>query len=552
MFRLFLSTSMIALSAPAFADTITGQARVDSVTIYPGLATVTRQVTLDLPQGQHEIVIPGLPQNLGSDGLRIAAPGQVRVGAVNLAFDRLPVTPDQSSPAVQAARAEVERLEEVLRTRDVAIAEIRLRVQAAEDQIAFLQSLSKASAGETLTTATITDIQDLAQMVGAETLTLRTTAFAAEQEAQAAIRARQDDIDALDDARRALEALLAPEEQGSVLTFTVEASEAGEVTLDINTTENLANWSPVYDMRLTTGDDARVDIDRAVVVSQATGQDWTDVQLILSTARPGEQIAPGGAWAQLRRIISQADLDRENANAMGAADMLTLQRGAPVFSSPMLESSPVTAKADFSGAAVTYVYPTRVTIRNGVEDLRLPLDELTFAADIWAEATPMSDANAYRMAEFINSSDEILLPGPVMVQADGTMVGFSYLPLLAAGAEMDMGFGPLDGLRLTRITPNRSEGDVGIFSSATQLVEQTILTVENLTGQDWDVLLRDAIPYSEQDDLEVSLTASPAVTRRDPEGQRGIVEWDLSVPAGDKQEVTMEYTLRWPSGFVLR
>lgn len=552
MFRLFLTTSVIALSAPAYADTITGQARVDSVTIYPGLATVTRQVTLDLPEGQHEVLVPGLPQALGSDGLRIAAPGQVRVGAVNLAFDRLPVTPDQASTAVQAARAEVERLEDVLRERDVAIAEIRLRVQAAEDQIAFLQSLSQASAGDNLSTAAISDIQALAQMVGTEILALRSTAFVAEQEAQDAIRARQDDVDALDDARRALDAVLAPEEQGSVLTFTVEAAAAGEVTFDISTTENLANWAPVYDMHLTTGDAPRVDIDRAVVVSQNTGQDWQDVQLILSTARPGEQIAPGGAWAQLRRIISQADLDRENAAAMGAADMMTLQRNGPMLSAPMMEASPVTAKADFSGAAVTYVYPTRVTIRNGVEDLRLPLDELTFDADVWAEATPMSDANAYRMAEFTNTSDEILLPGPVMVQADGTMVGFSYLPLLAAGAEMDMGFGPLDGLRLTRITPNRSEGDVGVFSSANQLVEQTVLSVENLTGQAWRVLLRDAVPYSEQDDLDVSVTASPEVTRRDPEGQRGIVEWDLSVPAGAKQEVTLDYTLRWPSGFVLR
>ncbi|WP_322894645.1 MULTISPECIES: DUF4139 domain-containing protein [unclassified Yoonia] len=551
MFRLLLTTSLIALSAPAFAETITGQARVDTVTIYPGLATVTRQVTLDLPQGQHEIVIPGLPQNLGSDGVRIVAPGQVQVGAVNLAFDRLPVTPDQASTVVQAARAEVERLEEVLRERDVAIAEIRLRVQAAEDQIAFLQSLSQASAGDNLSAAAISDIQALAQMVGAETLELRSAAFAAEQEAQAATRARQDDVDALEEAQRALAALLAPEEDGSVLTFTVVASEAGEVTFDINTTENLATWSPAYDMRLTTGDAPRVDLDRAVVVSQATGQDWTDVQLILSTARPGEQIAPGGAWADLRRIISEEERDRESA-AMGAADAMTLQRGTGILSNPMRETSEITAKADFSGAAVTYTYPGRVTIRNGVEDLRLPLDQLSFDADVWAEATPMSDANAYRMAEFINTSDEILLPGPVMVQADGTMVGFSYLPLLAAGAETEMGFGPLDGLRLTRVTPNRSEGDVGVFSSANQLVDQTILTVENLTGQDWDVLLRDAVPYSEQDDLEVTLTASPEVTRRDPDGERGIVEWDLNVPAGAEQEVTLEYTLRWPSGFVLR
>ena len=58
MIRLFVTTSLLALAAPAFADTITGQARVDTVTIYPGLATVTRLVTLDLPAGQHDIIIP--------------------------------------------------------------------------------------------------------------------------------------------------------------------------------------------------------------------------------------------------------------------------------------------------------------------------------------------------------------------------------------------------------------------------------------------------------------------------------------------------------------
>ncbi|MEL7180801.1 MAG: DUF4139 domain-containing protein, partial [Pseudomonadota bacterium] len=85
-----------------------------------------------------------------------------------------------------------------------------------------------------------------------------------------------------------------------------------------------------------------------------------------------------------------------------------------------------------------------------------------------------------------------------------------------------------------------------------QLTEQAIMTVENLTGQDWAVKLRDAIPYSEQEDLEVAFTASPAVTRRDPDGMRGILEWDLDLAAGEKQEVTLDYTLTWPDGFVLR
>ncbi len=552
MFRPLLTTSLIALCAPAFADTFTGDARVDTVTIYPGLATISRLVTLDLPAGQHEVIVPGLPRSLATEGLRVSAQSGAQIGAVNLAYDRLPVTPDQTSPEIQAAKDEVERIEGVLREGASAIAAIRLRVRAAEEQIAFLQSLSQASAAETLMTSTIADIQALSQMVGSETLMVRQAAFAAEEEAKAGERAREDDVEALGDAQQALAALMAPVDDGSVLTFSVNAAEAGEYTIDISTLEGFANWSPVYDMRLTTGEAASVDIDRAVVVSQQTGQDWLDVKLVLSTARPGEQIAPSGVWAPVRRIISEEELERERDTLVMADDAPMFSRSAAGAVMEMAPEAMMAPTADFSGATVTYTYPGRVDIRNGVDDLRLPLDTLNLGAEVWAEAAPSRDDIAYRVAEFTNTTDEILLPGQALIFADGTMIGFSQLPLLAAGADTEMGFGPLDGLRLTRAVPNKSEGDVGVFSSANQLTEQAVMIVENLTGQDWNVLLRDAVPYSEQDDLEVEITSNPAVTRRDPEGQRGILEWDIEMLAGATQEVKLDYTLTWPSGYVLR
>ncbi|MBE0412362.1 DUF4139 domain-containing protein [Yoonia sp.] len=546
MFRPILITGLMICAAPVFADTIFGQARIDSVTIYPGQATVSRDIFLRLPAGRHDIIVPGLPDTLDPQGLRLAAPAGVQIGAVNLARGRLPVTQDHDRPAVVAARAAVEQLEQVMRDRDAAIAKIRLRVQAANDQITFLQSLSQASAAETLTAATIADIQALAQMVGAETLRMRQDAFAAEQEAIAAERARADDTAALQDARQALAALLAPATDGSVLTFMLETATAQDVTITASAIEGFATWSPVYDMRLTTGDDAALTLDRSVVVSQATGQDWLDVKLVLSTARPGEQTAPSPVFSYPRRIISEAERDRPRPLT---DSVTTVQRSD--LAAPMAEAAPFKAKADFSGATVTYRYPGTVNIRDGVEDLRLPLDTLDFDARVWAEAAPSRDRIAYRMAEFSNTTSEVLLPGQVLIYTDGTMIGFDRLPLLAAGADMQMGFGPLDGLRLTRATPRRSEGDAGVFSRANQLQEAAIIGVENLTGQDWDVLLRDAVPFSEQDDLTVMVTAAPPVTRTNPDGRRGILEWDLRVPAGTKQEVRLDYTLRWPGGFVL-
>jgi uncharacterized protein (TIGR02231 family) len=544
---------MLVLACPSFADTFTVQARVDMVTIYPGLASVSRLITLDFPAGLHDIIVSDLPQGLSSQGLRISAPTGTQIGAVNLAYDRLPVTPDQTAPEIVAAKAEVGRLEDVLRDSDAAIAAIRLRVAAADAQIKFLQNLAQGRAGDALSEGAIADIQALAQMVGSETLAARQTAFDAEQEAKAAERDRKDDIEALDAARQALAALMAPEQDGSVLTFTLNTTEAGAHTIYISSLEGFANWSPVYDMRLTTGNAAALDIDRAVVISQQTGQDWNDVKLVLSTARPGEQTAPSEVWPQPRRIISKEDLERERGVVMFSDDAQSLARGGAVMMEEALAAPmDVTAKADFSGATVTYAYLGRVTIRNGVDDLRLALDTLSLEADVWAEAVPSRDSVAYRMAEFTNMTGEVLLPGQALLFADGTMIGFDQMSLLAAGADQQMGFGPLDGLRLTRATPRKSEGDVGVFTSANQLNELVVMTVENLTGQDWPVLVREAFAYSEQDDLEVDSKTTPTATRQNPEGRRGILEWDLELAAGAKQEIVLDYTLTWPSDYILR
>lgn len=542
MCRFVVTLALIISAAPLWAENLITAAKVDRVTLSPGLAEVTRLITLDLPPGQHEVTVPDLPENMSADGLRLTAPAGVALGAVSLAFDRLPVTPDLSSPAIAAAEAEIARLEEALRDTDSAIARIQLRASAAEAQLALLQALSQTRAAE----MSAAEVASFVQMVGAETLKLQEIHFATEEEVAAAQRNRAALEDALRDARQALAALIAPGPKGRVLTFDAEAEQAGRYVIEMHTLEGFANWSPVYDLRLTSGETPTLAAQRSVVISQVTGQDWQDVMLTLSTARPRGQIAPSPLFPELRQIVSQDDLARRPGIAALASEGV-VARSLADTAAPALTAEVITA-----GAVVSYRYPSRVTIRDGVEDLRLDLDTLDLPVALWAAAVPRQDATAYRMVTLTNATPEPFLPGPATLFADGAMIGQGQMPLLAAGAETDLGFGPIDGIRLTRATPRRSAGDRGVFNPRNQLVEEAVITLENLTDQPWDIRLRDTIPYSEQDDLTVSYTASPPVTRADPDGQRGFLEWQLPLPAESALEVTLSYTLSWPEGYVLR
>lgn len=212
----------------------------------------------------------------------------------------------------------------------------------------------------------------------------------------------------------------------------------------------------------------------------------------------------------------------------------------------------MTAALRYQGDTVVYHYQAAVDVATGVDDLRLALDRLSFASAIEARAVPRYDSTAFVMAKMVNDSREILLPGTALLYRDGALVGGVRLRALSPGAEVDLGFGVIDGIRLTRDMPERAEGDRGILTTSTQIEEKAVLQVENLTDEAWPVRLLDQGPYSEQEDLAVSYKADPAVSEADVEGKRGILAWDFDLGPGEKKAILLTSVLSWPAGKVLQ
>lgn len=535
------------------AETIEAPSRVVSVTIFPWGASVVRRVEFTASAGVHDLIVPDMPPNSPADSLRVASVDGLKVGAVNLATDRLPVPEVEPSEEVKAAEAEVERLEGVVRQRDEEIAAIRLRVDAANEQWNFLRNMGEAKADDAVVSGDVESLRALTQLVGQETLAARQAAHTAEVEAKAAERAKKDDVEALDEARRALAALVTGNDDRAVLTLAVEAASDGPTSIDITTFTNQARWRPVYDLRLTRSDTPELEIDRSVFVSQASGEDWRGVELTLSTARPAEQSAPSGIGPWLRSIYEEKQVIAYAAEADAiASEGMGMLRSAPeqAAAEPVMVDD--RARTVFQGATVTYQYGGAVDIRDGVEDLRLKLDTITMAPELKAVAVPMRDQTAFLVADITNSADEIILPGAAQLFLDGAMVGQANLPLVAAGADTKVGFGPIDGLRLTRTIPSRSEGERGFVSSSNQLDEVAVLKIENLTGQSWPMRVLDLVPYSEQDALEISYRATPAATETDVDGKRGVLAWEFDLGSGETGEIRLEHSIEWPEGYLLR
>jgi uncharacterized protein (TIGR02231 family) len=315
MMRTLLSLLLLSTALPALADTIPATSRITAVTVYPEGAKLTREVTFTAPAaGSHELLVTDLPSAQDSIFAQIAGGEGLQVGAYNIRTDRLPPREDPLTPDQLAAKAKVEELEAAEQTAFLALEAVQGKVDAAEAQVRFLSSFS----GGLPDGATPDTIKAMAAMIGAETLAARETALAAKAELWPVQKALIDTQDALAKARDAYAALPSADMDYAALSVAIDAAAAGDQTVTITQYVGGAYWRPVYDLNLTREGDDAISLERAVLVTQYTGEDWSDVALTLSSSAPSLEAAPSTLWPEIRSIepeMDESDLARMDAVA---------------------------------------------------------------------------------------------------------------------------------------------------------------------------------------------------------------------------------------------
>lgn len=529
------------LPLPALADTFVVQAPPVAATVYAQGALVSRNASLQLPAGQHTLELRDMDPSLSLDAMNIRLDGAT---ITSRSWTARPDGPYRAprTPEWMVAKAALDAATEVLAVLDDRIALAQASAQAAQDQINFLNGLTVSED----TAADVDTLRAIGQLIASD----GTAARAAMRDAEIEIRNLQferPDLEfAVARARATLEAVTPTNTAPATLALNVSVPEPVEATLDLSYVTGGVSWAPVYAFDLA--DDTSLSIARSAVISQFTNEDWTGIQLTLSTLEPFAQSEPSKLWPQLRRIEDPVQQKREILHI--ESDSVVMGIAEPAMEAPVIAEE--SAAANFDGIGVTYTLPSPVTIRARSEELEIALDTLSIQATLSARAIPRLDDTAFRLAQITNTTPEILLPGLATLFVDGQLVGSTRINALPPNAEADVFFGRIDGLRLTRMVLDRNEGDRGIISRSNEETEDVRIEIENITGQNWDVTVRDTVPFSEQEDLVINWSASPAPNNTTVDDQRGVLEWQLSVPAGETQSIAIDTKLTWPEDKVLR
>ena len=543
--RVALIVAALMSTAPAWAAEISTKASVSAATVFPDGATVTRQAAFSAPAGRHTLVLTGVPVGFDTNSLRAS-------GAGDAAFSIISVEQRAADPAAIEAqfRSEAQKIETAIERLEDQKAQAENQIAAADRQLAFIDATIKA--------ARVSGAKEGSAPTAQDWVTLWTQSNASAAQALAIKQRAGVTIRGLD---RQIEQLYArsPESQPRAIPVTIaveiEAAEPVKGEVEVKHFTRAASWGPVYDARLNT-EDGQLALIRRAAIQQRTQEPWENVALTLSTARP-----TGGTAAPLpRRRIAQLIPDRAlippapPPSPVLAAPMVMMEsamadqaNGGAYRAEPVQrkQAQVVQAAIRTQGEALVYDIPSKADIPGSGVVRQVLVGEEKFDGTVELRATPSQDKTAYLYAAFENG-EGLVLPGEVSLTRDGLYIGKGRLPLIAAGEEGAIPFGPLETVKIGyRIVEQKSQDS---FAAAEETERRRyILSAENTGDKPRRVVLLDSLPVSNADEVEVKQVGD-APTAENVDDVTGRVSWEIDLAAGAKEEIEFGYDVGYPLG----
>lgn len=570
--------------------------KITAVTLYQSTALVTREVTLPDAAGVTEVVVSPMPPQVIPTSLYAEGGDAGRVLSVRF----------RTRAIAEDTREEVRKLEGQLKTLTQKGQSLQADLKAAEENLKLLDKL------EGFTAKSLETVTDKGQLDPEKIITL--AKFVQDDRAKRAKDALgiKQQIEALNEQAEFTKRLLGERAGGSVRTerdaIVLVDKKAGPGAVRLSYLVSSASWRPVYKLRAGAKDKDPVTLEYLAAVEQQTGEDWSGVNLTLSTAQPllnaappdlralevavgGPVLAVGGPGGVPNGPPGQPGLPgaggpgvggggfggmpNPTAFARGLEQQAKGQRaaarqnytenkadaGAKLFNDAAAleqfrdvvldrdELFKVAAEARAEGAEMPSVAyrpkgPTSLPSRTDEQVLEVARFDLT--PRFYYKAVPVLTPNVYRLADLVNTSELVLLPGEATMYLGGDFVGQTRLPLVAVGKPFTVGFGADPQLQVSRTLLDKTRTTQG---GNQVLTFRYRISVSSYKKDPVPVQVWDRLPHAEAAmTIAVNLVSPKPELSADPLYQRderpkGLLRWDVTAKPDQNGEkaLAIEY-----------
>ena len=536
------SLAALLVAAPAWAGEIEAASKIDSVTVYPDAAIISRIAEIDLPPGDSVLMFKNLPLTLDPASLRVEGEGSAKVtlGAVE----------------TQVAPAEIEAPDNAIETKLASLRTERESWQSTIDALSAKRAMIirfSQSGPEKL--APEAKPLDISQWNAAWDMVAVGLAKLGDDLRPALAKARQ-----LDDQIKSLEAQsqrpVAGQGARRSATVAISTDSRAQARFKLSYRISGDGWRPAYDASLDTTADAKtLSLTRRADLAQRTGEDWTDVALTVSTARVAR--ASDVPNVDPLKIDFWQPAQTDDALPAGAALKTTeAPRALAMTTAPVPAPPPKTAiKAEEAATelqsdaySAEFKVAGRVSLASDGAQKSFVLARLNAQPTILVKTAPGLDQTAYLQAHFIDAEEAPILPGAVSLHRDGAFVGESRIGFTAPGDGLDLGFGADDKIKIQRAPVNRKENEPTWYNQTKIETREFKTTVKNLHDFPVKVQVIDRLPISENTAITVEmLPITTPPTEKQVADRRGVMSWTLDLAPNEAKDIRLAYRLKWPA-----
>ena len=341
------------------------------------------------------------------------------------------------------------------------------------------------------------------------------------------------------------------EAQNEIVVTVFSEKEIKGAKMEINYVITDAGWSPAYDLR-SNGTDEAIALTYKANIYQASGMDWENIPIKLSTFNPTNcNLKPELPVWDVSKPIYRPNISF-NKKYKEHTEYENIKSAAPTsMSNAMLELNE--ADALWKNEAITKVEIDKHPSFTNVEfDIELPctlkssdksilifVSQTTINAVYQRYAVPKLDKQSYIVAKIGGWENLNLLNGPVNIYFKNTYMGETLIDVWKPTDSLQISLGRNQSVIAVRKKIKDETKNIALSNLKSR--EMTIeITLKNINNNSEEVIIQDQQPISTSEKYKIKLTESAGAKLN---ANTGSLEWKIVMKAKETKTLTFTYII---------
>ncbi|MBP6429274.1 MAG: DUF4139 domain-containing protein, partial [Bacteroidales bacterium] len=308
------------------------------------------------------------------------------------------------------------------------------------------------------------------------------------------------------------------------------------------------SWQPYYDVKFTKPTDPVAFVLKAQLTQQ-TGEDWNDVNLIFSTEQPNDQRTLGELYPYYLREHTPIALKQ---NLRSSAQMESVSSDdIQVSAYGGASAKSISNASNYSRMTVSqitmlgkeYEVGMKHTIQSDGKAKTISLETKKTPTDYKHYSIPKIDKSAYISALLPDWESLDLMDATGKIYLEGNYINDTYINSSSTLDTLNLSIGADKRVAVDRKLTKSKPEKIGLLSSNVETIVTITISIKNNNQTSIDLNLVDQIPLSSADNITVTAgNLSKAVY----DEKTGKLTWDLKFNPLEAKTIIFNYTVRHP------